>query len=220
MYPRQVGTEDFEDARIDVEQLPLLQDPQRIALHAVKRLTMLLPTVKKAAWAQVQQRLRAHDVNLKRASQDVAGILRRLEPIYTDGPACYFDCIVSVLGDCAQAGHHMPRLEAVRALRVTAQAMRAEPGDMDLTLKRYSSVIAAAAHTAPRIDHGLLVMTVHQAKGKEFDAVILADASGTYWPDNPESRRLFYVAVTRATRSWTIVVPDSGASPLVDFLTE
>ena len=58
-------------------------------------------------------------------------------------------------------------------------------------------------------------LCAHPAKGKEFDAVVLADAMERFWPDNLENRRLFYVVVTRATRSLTIIAPDAGASPLV-----
>jgi superfamily I DNA/RNA helicase len=68
------------------------------------------------------------------------------------------------------------------------------------------------------MDSGLFVMTVHQAKGKEFDCVIVADASSRYWRDDEENRRLFYVALTRASKSWVIVAPDSNATPLLAYL--
>lgn len=70
------------------------------------------------------------------------------------------------------------------------------------------------------MDRGLFVMTAHQAKGKEFDAIVMGDAMERFWPDDDDHRRLFYVAVTRASRSWTIVAPDEGASSLITHLTE
>ena len=45
----------------------------------------------------------------------------------------------------------------------------------------------------------------------------MADAMSRYWPDKPENRRLFYVALTRATKSLTIIAPDSNASPILDL---
>ncbi len=47
-------------------------------------------------------------------------------------------------------------------------------------------------------------MTAHQAKGKEFDAVVLVNATAAHFPDSDEGRRLFYVAITRASKAWTI----------------
>jgi superfamily I DNA/RNA helicase len=39
----------------------------------------------------------------------------------------------------------------------------------------YPDRVVAAAHIpAPRLGNGVFVMTAHQAKGKEFDTVILA----------------------------------------------
>lgn len=61
-------------------------------------------------------------------------------------------------------------------------------------------------------------MTAHQAKGKEFDAIVLADASARYWPDDEETRRLFYVAIIRAKARWTIIAPDRGDSPLLRYI--
>lgn len=90
--------------------------------------------------------------------------------------------------------------------------------ELDAVLERYSRTIVAATHVAPRVDTGLFVMTAHQAKGKEFDAVVLAEVSARYFPDDDENRRLFYVAVTRATSSWTIIAPDAGAFPFVRHL--
>jgi hypothetical protein len=218
-YPRQIGTEDFEEARQDIEQLPLLVDSHTVALHAVNRLEALVPTLTPALLAQVRGRLRPEGINLQRAGAGAVVILRALEPIYTTGPTAYFESVVSSLGALAEAGHHLPRVEAVRALQATAGALENEPADLDVAIERYSAAILAAVYTAPRMDRGLFVMTAHQAKGKEFDAVVVGDAMERFWPDDDDHRRLFYVAVTRASRSWTVVTPHEGASSLVAHLT-
>lgn len=62
-------------------------------------------------------------------------------------------------------------------------------------------------------------MTAHQAKGKEFDAIVLYALDKRFWPDDgDEHRRVFYVAVTRATRIWRLIAPDTDASPLLQLL--
>lgn len=44
---------------------------------------------------------------------------------------------------------------------------------------------------------GVLTMTVHQAKGRVFDAVVLCDPNSSSFANREEDRRLFYVAITR-----------------------
>jgi DNA helicase-2/ATP-dependent DNA helicase PcrA len=44
---------------------------------------------------------------------------------------------------------------------------------------------------------GLVVTHVAEARGLEFDHVIVPDASPAVYPDTAESRRALYVAVTR-----------------------
>lgn len=64
---------------------------------------------------------------------------------------------------------------------------------------------------------GVLVTCVPEVKGLEFDYVVVPDADAATYPDQPESRRALYVAVTRATHrlvlactgSWTPLVQDS-----------
>lgn len=73
---------------------------------------------------------------------------------------------------------------------------------------------------------GVGVMTVHQAKGREFDYVILPwlhnnrwhkpyDFSYLKWKDNEEHRNLFHVAKTRAKKGVEIFYPENAPSPLI-----
>jgi superfamily I DNA/RNA helicase len=217
-YPRQIGNNDFEDARHDIEQLPLLSSPQAVALHVVDRIPSFVPTLPADQLQTLRRRILADGINMRRAGTRTAPILRALEPIYRDGPSAYFGSMAAVLAACNDMSHHLPRVEAVQALRVTAEALVDEPRDLEPALEQYSAAVLAVTLTAPQMDRGLFVMTTHQAKGKEFDAIILADATERFWPDNDDSRRLFYVAVTRASQSWTVIAPDQGGSPLLRHL--
>jgi superfamily I DNA/RNA helicase len=103
---------------------------------------------------------------------------------------------------------------------MTADATLDDPVTIEAVLARYAESVLTAAQVAPRMERGLFVMTAHQAKGKEFDAVVIADASARFWPDNDERRRLWYVALTRAAHSLTLIAPDSRPSPLLALCTD
>ncbi len=156
---------------------------------------------------------------MERAGQQARLILAALDLVYREGAGCYFHVLISALDACAAVGHHLPRMQAVDAIQRTVEGLDDDRPDLGLALERYSAAIVSAAYRAPRMERGLSVMTAHQAKGKEFDALVLADASERFWPDNDQTRRLFYVAITRPTAGWTVVAPDRRASPLIHFLT-
>jgi len=65
---------------------------------------------------------------------------------------------------------------------------------------------------------GIYVLNVHQAKGKEFDWVILPDVTENTFPlGNNDKRKLFYVAVTRAKRKVVIYRRDNQSKILDIF---
>jgi DNA helicase-2/ATP-dependent DNA helicase PcrA len=79
-------------------------------------------------------------------------------------------------------------------------------------------------------EHGVLITTVHGAKGLEWPLVVLAGVNEEDFPhytrDNPptptrleEERRLFYVAITRAQERLTLL-DDGGTHRPSRFLTE
>jgi superfamily I DNA/RNA helicase len=95
-------------------------------------------------------------------------VLEPLTAIYDQGNARYFESIVAVIEAARLRGHHVPRLDALRALQRTAEALSGGAYDLDEAVQHYSEHVLAAAHAAPRTHEGLFVMTAHQAKGKEF----------------------------------------------------
>lgn len=61
---------------------------------------------------------------------------------------------------------------------------------------------------------GLLILTVEDAKGLEFDTVIILDVNKDTYPDTELSTRLFYVAVTRALHR-LVIIENKDKSPLL-----
>lgn len=218
LHPRKIGTADFEEARNDIERLPLLESAESIAVHTLDRITALVPALPGRAIEQARSRLGPDGVDLRRVGAGARLLLEPLQRLYEGGPSLYFNALVGVLAAIQRAGHHIPQLEALRALQRTAAGLDRDSLQLEEALSVYAQEVMAAAQIAPRTRRGLFVMTAHQAKGKEFDHVILADASERFFPDDSESRNLFYVAVTRASRGWTVIAPDNEASPLLSVL--
>lgn len=137
-----------------------------------------------------------------------------------------------------QRGHHLVNL---RHLYLKAQeddeASLSPPAAVEAFLRQAAlsaGNMEAMLKKRPRIP----VITIHQAKGMEFERVFLAGASDDQFPtynvkklkDGPEKKRklgeearLFYVAITRAKRtlaiSWPMVSRNGkkvGASPFVN----
>jgi superfamily I DNA/RNA helicase len=95
------------------------------------------------------------------------------------------------------------RLIAQDAAYVVRTALRVRPGAGDQEAKekifgRLAQMRFAAEGRAPR---GPYLLTCHEAKGREFDMVILPYVSDQIFPDDDEEQRqLLYVALTRARR--------------------
>lgn len=61
---------------------------------------------------------------------------------------------------------------------------------------------------------GLLILPVEDAKGLEFDTVILLDVNSSTYPDTELSTRLLYVAITRALHR-LVIIENNNKSPIM-----
>jgi len=84
--------------------------------------------------------------------------------------------------------------------------------------KLFSNVLLQEQYiTAHKKLKGIYILNVHQAKGKEFDWVILPDATESTFPlRNDDKRKLFYVAVTRA-RKKVVIYRRNNQSKILDI---
>jgi superfamily I DNA/RNA helicase len=57
-------------------------------------------------------------------------------------------------------------------------------------------------------------MTVHKAKGREYDTVVLPYAAASSFSASEEGIRLTYVALTRSQQQLHILIPSQGPSEL------
>jgi hypothetical protein len=109
------------------------------------------------------------------------------------------------------AGAEDEKLLAGDAAYVVRAALRVRGGVDDAAAKeKIISRLAQLRFTAEaRNPRGLYLLTCHEAKGKEFDMVILPYLSSAIFSDaEPESRQLLYVSLTRARHRMLVRVAE------------
>ena len=97
-----------------------------------------------------------------------------------------------------------------------------ETGDSETPVDSFIEWLAEWGRGVRRRQRGLLLLTAHRAKGLEFDHVVVLDGD---WArvgkdeDSDAPRRLYYVAVTRAGQTLTLMCLP-GQNPLQDALSD
>ena len=115
--------------------------------------------------------------------------------------------------------HGMNRAAQNDDLTAIAQLAALQPDPL-----KFESWLRAALANKWQAD-GVTLATVHRVKGQEWPFVIVHQADADQFPhrlaeDEEEERRLFHVAITRASRD-VLVVPSDHPSPfIVDCSTE
>lgn len=87
------------------------------------------------------------------------------------------------------------------------------PGSGDNAIECLDAVVGRIKAGARRLSR--TVSTVHKAKGLEYDHVLIGNFSASHFGDDEVSRRVAYVALSRARLSITILVPADQPSPLL-----
>jgi DNA helicase IV len=103
--------------------------------------------------------------------------------------------------------------EARRAVTAGGTVAVVAPASMHPALLEALADLGAAAGTADALDTPVAVLVAADAKGLEFDHVVVAEPARLVAP-GPSGLRLLYVALTRATRTLAVV----HADPLPDAL--
>ena len=125
----------------------------------------------------------------------------------------------------ADALVHLDRhsaLPAVKSAMKWIQHRRRVTGYDEITsddVRRHiDRALAAQRQYGGRLDRDLSAMTIHQAKNREFDHVVVI------WPytvrnDDEQKRRLLYNAITRARRSCLVLVQAQELADAAPFTT-
>ncbi len=104
-------------------------------------------------------------------------------------------------------------------LRETAEHYQEETGDAQLPTAHFKEWLAEWARGNRSSQHGLLLTSAHSAKGLEFDHVVVLDGEwqGRRGEEKDASRRLYYVAMTRAKKTLTLCELGTGNTLLKDL---
>ncbi|MFN3199745.1 MAG: ATP-dependent helicase [Bradymonadia bacterium] len=158
----------------------------------------------------------------RKSFEGVRGLLLRLDkPAMIRNPAAMFDEILgagleSRLQDGAPNAEQ--RVEDIKQLGHFA-AQYTDYRDFLNELSLVENLSAEQVVAGGDTDERLLLSTVHQAKGLEWDAVFMLDMADGRFPlaralqsqeQEEEERRLFYVATTRARRDLYLCYPQWG----------
>lgn len=209
---RQIGGDELDYADRLIDRLAACVNGQQVAQLALAGLNEYVPQMDATFMDQLNRRLEPAGIRFRGAAARARPFLEALQALYLRGGPAFFPALAALV-DCAdRAGWHGPRVEAENVLRRTADLI-ARDDTRDRSSAFLQQVLGATQH-ATRIEAGVFVMTVHQSKGKEFDAVVLCHATAADFPASDEGRNLFYVALTRGRRRWAITLPGADATPL------
>jgi DNA helicase-2/ATP-dependent DNA helicase PcrA len=169
-------------------------------------------------------------LNTERDSQrvaDFAADVQRLQEMVGDG-ASTSDAVLTLLDGMGLAGSVATLDSSRRGMNRTSQ------GD-DLTAMRHLAALHDDMATferwlrdslaVRRTPDGVVLGTVHRVKGQEWPHVVVHFADAEQYPhrlseDIEEERRLFHVALTRASSHVTIVVGERPSPFVAELTTE
>jgi len=212
-----LGGASFDDAHDEIEALRGAASPAA-ASQLVEQLAALFPGWPRQKVEQVQNRITADGVKLKGSAPDTRAVLEPLQALYQIGTHRSYAVLAAMIEVLREQGHLSPYDRTVRGVRRTA-AQTAHLDDIDAVLAVHAEHAGHDAATRTSDDGpGLFVSTIHNAKGKEFDAVIVVDASARHFSIDLDRRRLFYVALTRARSRWVFIAATGTTSPLLAML--
>ena len=139
---------------------------------------------------------------------EVRPLLECLAPLY-DAPGVQTVC--QAVRQVYQEPPSWLRIQLPESFQVLGQLSSPQGGDYRGLLDRIVRYRKEAAFVPFRC-----ASTIHKAKGREFDHVVIAACCRSTFPDTVEARRLLYVGLSRARRSIHILVSGDKPSPLVD----
>jgi DNA helicase-2/ATP-dependent DNA helicase PcrA len=198
---------DYEKAYALIEAAVANQgSPELLTKYLVAHIAAVSTGLDQAKSKAIHKALSSDRVNFGR-HQVLRPFLEQLAAIYANPDLPAFCATAKAIVE-APPGWLTMRMPA--SLRLIGLS---RPGPGDDALECLDAVVARIKAGARRLHR--TVSTVHKAKGLEYDHVLIGNFSASHFGDDEMSRRVAYVALSRARRSITILVPADQPSPLL-----
>lgn len=178
--------------------------PRELAQLAISAVRDVSAGVTKALADQIGRCLETDRIETRRQGK-LLPVLQVLARLYAD-PSASTWC--AVVGSLAEQPPPSVNLDDAGALFLLG---RLNAGRDNEILDRLAELGHALSHRRPR---GRCIITVHMAKGDEFEHVIVPHFGASNFPASDDGRKLLYVALTRACRSVYLLAPRESPSPL------
>lgn len=184
--------------------IPLVGRGRDLALLALDVLAEFSAGVTKSVREQVSRCLGADGIDTKRQRKWLP-LLDLLARLYEDASATTW---CSVLGRLASEPPPDVQLDDPRALFILGSLNATRDDELQPCLAELANTLT---HRRPR---GRCIVTIHMAKGDEFDHIVVPHFGAQTFPANSDGRKLLYVALTRARRTVHLLSPRETPSPL------
>jgi UvrD-like helicase C-terminal domain/UvrD/REP helicase N-terminal domain len=198
---------DYERAYALLEEaLANVNSAQRLALCLAEHIRSVSTGFDTTKHDAVRRALRPHRIDYGR-HHVLRGFLESFEPIY-EAPC--LDTFCRTAKAIKEAPPSWLTIRMPASMRLIGQL---RPQANDDPLECLDALVARIKAGAGRLTRS--VSTVHKAKGLEYDHVMIGNFSAAHFGDDEMSRRIAYVALSRARRSVTLLVPKQQPSPLL-----
>jgi len=197
---------DHERAYLILKEASALEgDARSICELLIEQLSACAVGITKALTTSLKNKLT--DERIKQATGKNAPLTAALDEVYSNPNlkgvyrACTHFMAMDILG---------LRIQNPLAFRLLSTMSKTDHADARSELRE--RVVARQA-AAPRMNRS--ISTIHKAKGLDFDRVLIAYCTERFFADDEISRKLLYVALSRAKNSITLHLPKTGTTPLL-----
>jgi superfamily I DNA/RNA helicase len=198
---------DYSEAYTLLERaIASIGNPQRLSISMVDHLASVSTGLDQAKRQALSRALQLDRIEYGR-QQVLREFISYFEPLYRTSDLWTF---------CETARHiisNPPQWLTVRMPATLRLLGQTRPRPEDDPLECLDQIIARIKAGARRPSRS--ASTIHKAKGLEFDHVLISNFSAAHFGDDEMSRRIAYVALSRARHSITLLVPGDSPSPLL-----